>query len=357
MMRATHKPFVDYSMLRKTSSPWLAFSRSLAPGLALLALGLTCLPASAQQAATPAQAAASAAAPARGMNSRRETSFPAIASAKWSGPRTAGGQPDVEGHWSNTIGNHGNFTDPQGGQPGQRAANAGAPVAPRVLGPRESRAPSRVSDPADGQVPFRPWARARQQEFLANFSNPTQPQYIEPLARCAPNGVPKSFMWHGFEVRQYPQYVLFLFDSGSRIIYLDGRPHLADNIKLWNADSRGHWEGNTLVVDVGNVNGKPLFGRTGEFFSENAHVSERYIFQADGKRFNYVATITDDSVFTRPFTVTIPVRRYTADDSQDGWNFQATKATHKGKDVILEREEQLCFENNGGFGLGGSAAK
>jgi hypothetical protein len=214
-----------------------------------------------------------------------------------------------------------------------------------------------VSDPADGQVPFQPWARAAQQDFLANFSNPVKPGYIEPLARCAPGGVPKSFMWHGFEIRQFPSYVVFLFDSGSRVIHLDGKPHLPQNIKLWNADSRGHWEGNTLKVDVRNTNGKAMFGRTGEFLSENAQISESYIFQPDGKRFNYVATITDDTVFTRPFTVTIPVRRYTAEDAPDGWNFQVTKATHKGKDVIIEREEQLCFENNGGFGLGGSANK
>ena len=351
-MRAANPNPTIRTMHSNTTGRWPAVSKHLGPWLALLAMGACQLPLQAQQAAAPAQAAASA--PARGMGSHRETSFPAIASAPWTGARTAGGQPDVEGHWSNTIGNHGNFTDPQGGQPGQR----GAPGATnRPLGAREQRAPSRVSDPADGQVPFQPWARAAQQDFLANFSNPTKPQHIEPLARCAPNGVPKSFMWHGFEVRQYPDYVLFLFDSGSRVIHLDGKPHLPEAIKLWNADSRGHWEGNTLVVDVANANGKALFGRTGEFFSDNAHVSERYIFQADGKRFNYVATITDPTVFTRPFTVTIPVRRYTAADEQDGWNFQATRATHKGKEVILEREEQLCFENNGGFGLGGAPTK
>jgi hypothetical protein len=314
-------------------------------------VGTVSQPIHAQTAPAPTVAASAAGnTPARGMNSNRETSFPAILSAKWTANRLPDGQPDVEGHWSNTIGNHGNFTDPQGGQPGIRP---GAPATPRIQKPRGERAPSRVSDPPDGQVPFLPWARAAQQDFLANFSNPTKPGYIEPLARCAPGGVPKSFMWHGFEVRQYPSYVVFLFDSGTRVIHLDGKPHLPDNIKLWNADSRGHWEGNTLVVDVSNTNGKAMFGRTGEFLSENAKVAERYIFQPDGKRFNYVATITDPTVFTRPFTVTIPVKRYTAVDPVDGWNFQVTKATHKGKDVIIEREEQLCHENNGGFGLGG----
>ncbi len=92
-------------------------------------------------------------------------------------------------------------------------------------------------------------------------------------------------MWHGYEIRQYPGYVVFLFDSGNRVIHLDGKPHLPDNIKLWNGDSRGRWEGNTLVVDVANNNSKWRFGRTGEFVSENAHVEERFIFDNDGERF------------------------------------------------------------------------
>ncbi len=99
--------------------------------------------------------------------------------------------------------------------------------------------------------------RARsQQEYFTNFRNPVKPEYIEPFARCAPGGVPKSFTWHGYEIRQYPGYVLFLFNSGTRIVHLDGKPHLPGSIKLWNADSRGHWEGNTLVVDVTNNNAK-----------------------------------------------------------------------------------------------------
>jgi hypothetical protein len=221
-----------------------------------------------------------------------EPTYTQIAAGKWTGKRLPDGQPDVEGHWSNTVGNHNNWTDPQGGIPGD-------PAPPRKpLGPREERAPSRVTDPVDGQVPFQPWAKAAQEDFLKNFHNPTQPQYIEPLARCAPAGVPKSFIWHGYEIRQYPGYVVFLFNSGTRIIHLDGKPHLPASIKLWNADSRGHWEGNTLVVDVTNNNSKALFGRTGEFASENVHITERYIFSADGTRYNYVATFDDPSVYT-----------------------------------------------------------
>lgn len=273
-----------------------------------------------------------------------EKTVPAIASGKWTGPRLADGQPDVQGHWSNTIANHNNWTDPQGGVPGDPATRNRKP------GPREERAPSRVSDPPDGQVPFQPWARAKQQEFLANFHNPTQEKYIEPLARCAPAGVPKSLIWHGYEIRQYPGYVVFLFNSGTRVIHLDGKPHLPDNIKLWNADSRGHWEGNTLVVDVTNNNGKALFGRTGEFASENVHITERYIFDNGGQRYNYVATIDDPTVYTRPWTATIPAKRWTEKDKPNGWHYETTLAKHAGKEAIVEREERICVENNGGFG-------
>jgi len=272
-----------------------------------------------------------------------EPTYTQIAAGPWRGARLADGQPDVQGHWSNTVANHNNWTDPQGGTPGDPSANR------RPLGPRESRAPSRVTDPADGQIPFQPWARARQQEFQANFHNPTRPEYIEPLARCAPAGVPKSFIWHGYEIRQYPGYVLFLFNSGSRIIHLDNKPHLPAAIKLWNADSRGHWEGNTLVVDVTNNNGKALFGRTGEFSSENAHITERYIFAPDGQRYNYQATFTDPEVYTRPWTATIPARRRTEKDATDGWHYEVAINEAGGKPVT-ERYERICAENNIGFG-------
>jgi hypothetical protein len=152
-------------------------------------------------------------------------------------------------------------------------------------------APSRVSDPADGQVPFQPWARAAQQDLLANFFNPTRPEYVEPGARCAPAGIPKSLYWQGYEVRQFPGIVVFLFNGGTRVIYLDGRPHLPAKIKLWNADSRGHWEGNTLVVDVQNNNAKARFARTGEFASSNVHIVERYTF-TDNDHYVYNAVFT-----------------------------------------------------------------
>ena len=144
--------------------------------------------------------------------------------------------------------------------------------------------------------------------FLKNFHNPTQPQYIEPLARCAPAGVPKSLIWHGYEIRQYPGYVLFLFNSGTRIVHLDGKPHLPANVKLWNADSRGHWEGNTLVIETTNQNGREWLDNVGNFYSENAHITER-ITMVDADTLLWEARIEDPNVYTRPWTMTFPLRR------------------------------------------------
>ncbi|HEY8518915.1 MAG TPA: hypothetical protein VIN61_02450 [Gammaproteobacteria bacterium] len=282
---------------------------------------------------------------------RWETEVIRVPRGEWTGPRLPDGQPDVQGFWSNTIGNHDNFTDPQGGIPGDvaRAGGGGA----RDIGtvqPREKRAPSRVSDPPDGQVPFQPWARAKQEELLANFFHPTKEEHIEPLARCAPAGPTKSLMWHGYEIRQYPGYVLFLFDSGTRIIHLDGKPHLPASIKLWNADSRGRWEGNTLIVDVRNNNAKARLGRTGEFTSDNVHIEERYIFANDGQRYTYEAVYTDPTVLTRPFTVTIPAKRITVDSPRDGWHNQTFLANHPRPEPILETYERVCVEHNAGHG-------
>jgi hypothetical protein len=270
---------------------------------------------------------------------RWETTVPVIASGDWTGPRTADGQPDIAGNWSNTIANHGNFTDPQAGNPGEPSKAASLP--------REQRAPSRVSDPADGEIPYLPAARALQVRFAKEFPEPAHAWQVEPLARCAPAGVPKSFMWHGYEIRQYPGTVLLLFDSGTRIIHLDHAAHLADPIKLWNGDSHGHWEGNTLVVQVTNNNGKALFGRAGDFMSENATVQERYIFAPDGKRFNYVATFTDPTVYSRPWTATIPTKRYTEADPTDDWHYDVTPANRPGQPLLNEKTEQICVENNG----------
>jgi hypothetical protein len=278
-----------------------------------------------------------------------ERTFPAINSGPWTGKRLPDGQPDISGDWSNTIANHNNTTDPQGGIPGD-------PKGRPPTTSREERAPSRISDPSDGQLPYLPWARAKQIELAKGFFDGSKPEYIEPLAHCAPAGIPKSFYWHGYEIRQYPGHVVFLFNSGSRIIYLNSANHLPANLSLWQGDSRGHWEGNTLVVDVSNLNSKARFGRTGEFTTENVHVVERFIFDNSNKRFTYVATFTDPTAFSRPFTVTVPARRWSVEDKSNGWHYEVPLANNPGKPPTGDHFERTCVENNGGFGLGTATA-
>jgi len=287
---------------------------------------------------THAQTSSAAASTSSAPAAKVDKSTPKIASGKWTGPKLEDGQPDIGGNWSPTFGSYLNFTDPEGISTGER---------PRTLPPREERAPSRVSDPADGKVPFQPWALAKVKEYQDFYANPIKPEFIDPLARCAPQGIPQSLYMHGHEILQYPGYIVFLFDQGNRIIHLDNKPHLPSNIKLWNGDSRGHWEGNTLIVDVSNYNGKSKYGRTGEFASENVQIKERYVFDNDGKRYNYIAEISDPSVYTRPFTVTVAERKWTEADEPRAVVYAVRKAKHAGSETIIENdEERACIEYN-----------
>ncbi len=183
----------------------------------------------------------------------------------------------------------------------------------------------------DGEIPYLPWARASSRSSPRTSPTRRKPEYIEPLARCAPAGVPKSLYWHGYEIRQYPERSCSSFDSGYRLIHLDSKRTSPANIKLWNGDSRGHWEGNTLVVDVANNNSKALFDRYGNFASENVKITERYIFDKANKRLNYVATFDDPTVYTehgpRPF-------RHDAGTSRmrpTGWHYKVTVANLPGQ--------------------------
>jgi hypothetical protein len=88
------------------------------------------------------------------------------------------------------------------------------------------------------------------------------------------------------------------------------RPHIGQDIKLWQGDSRGHWEGNTLVIDVTNVKAKSRLDMVGNFYSPSAHFVER-LTVVDDKTINYEATITDPTVYTHPWKLTARfVRRF-----------------------------------------------
>ena len=116
------------------------------------------------------------------------------------------------------------------------------------------------------------------------------------------------------QILQPPGYVVMLFERMSwRIIPLingplDGRAHIPDNIRLWQGDSAGHWEGDTLVVDTTNFNGKTWLNEVGDVVSYAEHVVERFTPTADGK-ITYRATVTDPIAYTKPWTIEIPLSR------------------------------------------------
>ena len=209
-------------------------------------------------------------------------------------PRLPDGQPDVRGHWDAQIGGTYSLTNPSRGQVG-RLRQEGKPV---------PKNPSRIVDPADGEIPYLPWARAKQQEIEGNIDHPTRQTYIDPQARCLPIGPIRHKFWRAFRIVQYPGSVVFLHTSNQthQIIPLDSRPPLPDQIKLWMGDARGHWEGNTLVVEIRNNNAKSRLSNVGDFASDQVTIVERYTF-LDRKQMRYEATLTDPSVYSRPWTI------------------------------------------------------
>jgi hypothetical protein len=116
-----------------------------------------------------------------------------------------------------------------------------------------------------------------------------------------------------FQIIQTSDYIVFLHERMAwRIIPLDGRAHLPDAIRLWQGDSVGKWEGDTLVVDTTNLNGKTWLNENGEVVSHAEHVVERFT-PAGPDTVNYQATVADPLVYTRPWTIAFPLNRSKAE--------------------------------------------
>ena len=233
----------------------------------------------------------------------------------WVPSRLPDGQPDVQGFWVAEVSGAYSLLNPRRG---------GARLQEQLL-EREGKKPptkqTRIIDPPDGQVPYQPWARAKQQDIQANIDRPTEQKYIDPQARCLPNGPIRSPLWSPYQILQSPGLVVFSYETTHmyRIVPLDGRPHPSQNVKLWMGDSRGHWEDNTLVVDVANNNSKSRLSTEGDFGSDKLHIVERYTF-IDSKSMEYRATFEDPSVYTRPWTIQARmVRAHTKEPDYEQW--------------------------------------
>jgi hypothetical protein len=162
-----------------------------------------------------------------------------------------------------------------------------------------------VVDPPDGLLPMQAWAKA---EAVAR--NTPERGYDDPTAHCFVAGVPRSMYVPGYmQILQPPGYVVILHERMAwRIIPLDGRMHLPDNMRLWQGDSIGRWEGDTLVIETKNLNGKTWLNEVGEIVSHAETVVER-LSPLDADTIHYEATVSDPLVYTRPWTIAFPIRR------------------------------------------------
>ena len=193
-------------------------------------------------------------------------------------PRTADGVPNIQGYWDRA------YTSQDIEEHGADAFNTQA-------------GPSIVLDPPNGRIPYQPWAMALKKDMVA--------RYISPLAACLPPGVPRYVVAPGpHEIIQTPGYIVHLleFSHSQRIIPTTAQPHVRSAIRLYLGDSRGRWEGNTLVVDVKNSNGLTWIDNAGNFFSDRLHVVERYTM-VDADTIHYEGRIEDPQVYTRPWTM------------------------------------------------------
>ena len=243
------------------------------------------------------------------------------------------GQPDVQGFWRVERGGTYSLTSPDFVGLNQAVRDHEL----KLKGQTAPTAPSRIVDPGDGQVPYQAWARARQQAIQVNLDYPTKQEHLDPLARCFQVGVVRTLMASEFELQQFPGYVVILFGPNHiyRAIPIDGRPHAPDGVKLWMSDSRGHWEGQTLVVDVANSNAKGRLDIAGDFFSDQAKLTERFTFSAPGA-IDYRVTIDDPKVFTRPWTIAARIQRAHAGEAgYEQWEESCHEGEKNSDDSLL----------------------
>jgi hypothetical protein len=244
--------------------------------------------------------------------------------------RTPDGQPKVEGFWLTVVYGMGCLQNPRAGvgclEEGEEPGRGNR---------KPPNAASRIVDPADGEIPYQPWALLKHQYLLSNYFEPTRPEFLDPQQLCLPLGPVRQLTWHDVHILQYPGYVIFEHEGGHvfQIIPLDGRPHVGQDLKLWMGDSRGHWEGNTLVVDIANNNSKGRLSRAGDFASDKLHVVARLQF-IDNDHMRYEATFDDPSTYTRPWTFGFDMTRAI---------FGAENPT-KNDEQHYEQWEEACYE-------------
>ena len=252
-------------------------------------------------------------------------------------PRTAWSDPDLQGRWTNTtttplerpadlagrefLGEEERAARDEEGDVAreQRGAAAGTGDTGSYnnfwveRGVRIART-SLIIDPPDGRLPpFTPAeAERRPGREAYRTREPTGPEDRNLYERCISRGMPGAMMPgfynHNYQIFQTPGYVVILVEMihDARIIPLDGRPHADPRIRQWLGDSRGRWEGDTLVVETTNF--APVNGRALTVFGagETTRLVERFT-RTDDRSMDYQFTVTDPTEYTTPWTTSIPM--------------------------------------------------
>jgi len=228
-------------------------------------------------------------------------------------PRSADGRPDFTGLWRRRTWAFENFE--------AHSENAD-----------DFGGPSVIVDPPDGIVPIQPWAEVERIRIRDG--------YMHHNAACTLSGPAGTmYMTSRFQFLQDEQNVVMVGEQLTahpyRIVPIDGRPHIGD-ISLWNGDPRGHWEGDTLVINSPNHNGKYMLDQQGRFITEEAAITER-LTRLDENTIHYSATYDDPNVLTQPMTMAFAFRRDASEDPEI-WE----EACHETNVEQLE-----LFRNNG----------
>ena len=213
-------------------------------------------------------------------------------------PRTADGHPDLSGYYAN----HGTPTEAiyVTNKDGS-VAFVGAKDEHPDEDAKEAQQHKRA-EMAAASVPYKPEFAAKVKAIVAKQIGDASP--IDPGLKCQPLGIPRE-MGGPMRIVQIPGLVAILFESTTgeayRVIPTDGRPHRKDLDPSYLGDSVGHWEGDTLVVDVTGLNDETWLGNGGLIHSDQEHVIER--FSRKGDVLTYQATVEDPVMFAKPWVI------------------------------------------------------
>ena len=200
-------------------------------------------------------------------------------------PRMPDGKPNFTGLWQTLGTAYWDIRD-HSAQPGpffQLGATGAMPAGQGIV--------------EGGEIPYTPAAAAKQKENLQNR------MALDPEVRCYMPGIPRAnYMPFPFQIIQSQRDVAFAYEyaSSNRVVNVGKFREAA--VDTWMGTSNGHWEGDTLVVDVSGLNGNSWFDRSGNFQTDNTHVVERFTL-GDADHINYEASIEDETIYTRPWKI------------------------------------------------------